>query len=141
VVTVTGADKNELFKRLDHWFNTYFKNPASVIETKDEATGTINGKHRVDLYTKHPAGGVEVKKGLEYFTITVGVKDGKYRYTINDIFHHANPKVYIEAWLTDKADANHKYWTSQTHDAITKLIEDLKSAMAKPVPAAKEDNW
>jgi hypothetical protein len=141
VVTVSGADSKELYKRLDHWFMTYFKNPASVVESKDEAGGIIKGKHRVDLYTKHPGGGVEVKKGLEYYTITVGVKDGKYRYTINDIFLHTNPKVYIESWLGEKADANHKYWVSQTHTAITKLIEDLKNAMSKPVPTAKEDNW
>jgi len=141
VVTVGGADQKELYKRLDNWFATYFKNAASVVESKDEATGIIKGKHRVDLYTKHPGGGVEVKKGLEYYTITVGVKDGKYRYTINDIFLHANPKVYIESWLVEKPDANQVYWVSQTHTAITKVIEDLKKAMAQPVPTAKEDNW
>jgi hypothetical protein len=141
VVTVEGADKKELYKRLEYWFSTYFINPASVIESKDEAAGVIKGKHRIDLYTKHPAGGVEAKKGLEYYSITVAVKDGRYRYTIDDIFFHAVPKVYIESWLGDKQDANQKYWVAQTHSAITKLIENLKATMSKPVPVKKDDDW
>lgn len=141
VVKVEDADKKELYKRLEHWFNTYFKNPASVIESKDEANGIIKGKHRIDLYTKHTAGGVEAKKGIEYYTITVAVKDGRYRYTIDDIFFHAVPKIYIESWLGPKQDANQKYWVEQTHNSIIRLIEDLKKTMSNPVPGPKEDNW
>lgn len=141
VVPVANVSQAELYKRLDNWFNKYYVNPASVIESKDEATGKIKGKHRLDLYTKNPSGGNQIKKGQEYYSIEVIVKEGRFKYTISDIFFFNTPKIPIENWLTDKAIANEKDWAAQTHTLLTKLIEDLKKNMNQPVAVKTEDNW
>lgn len=140
VVTVSGANQAELFKRLDHWFNTFYKNPTSVVENKDEAGGKIKGKHRIDLFTIVP-NQPKAKKGLEYYTIEVAVKDGRYKYVIDDIFFHNVPKIYIESWMTDKASANEKDWVKQTHVAISEVIESLKKTLAEPLGKKGEESW
>ncbi len=140
VVTVSGTSQAELFKRLDHWFNTFYKNPTSVIESKDEASGKIKGKARVDLFTAVP-NQPKAKKGLEYYSIEVAVKDGRYKYTVNDIFFYNTPKIHIETWMTDKATANEKDWVNQTHTAITEVLNNLKKTMSEPLGTPKEENW
>lgn len=140
VVTVSGANQAELFKRLDHWFNTFYKNPASVIESKDEAGGKIKGKARIDLFTTVP-NQPKAKKGLEYYSIEVAVKEGRYKYTVNDIFFYNTPKIYIETWMTDKATANEKDWVNQTHTAITEVLNNLKKTMSEPLGTTEEENW
>lgn len=140
VVTVAGANKDELFKRLDHWFNSYYKNPTSVIESKDATIGSIKGKYRIDLFTTVP-NQPKAKKGLEYYTIEVNVKDGRYKYTVSDIFFYNTPKIYIETWVSDKASANEKDWASQAHKGITETLENLKKTLSEPVGQKAEENW
>lgn len=140
VVNVSGASQSELYQRLYHWFTTFYKNPTSVIITNDEAGGKIIGKHRIDLYntvSKQAA----AKKGLEYYTIEVAVKDGKFKYSINDIFFFNTPKIYIESWLKADAAENEKDWVNQTHKALQELIENLKTTMSAPIGKKEEDNW
>src|SRR5690606_38555916 len=139
VVEVSGVSKTELFNRLEYWFNNYYKNASTVIELKDENAGTIRGKHRVDLFTTMPTG-QKVKKGLEYYSINVMVRDGRFKYTIDDIFFHNVPKIPLENWLGEKASANEKEWVAQTHKFISELIEDLKKTLKQPIPQSKEDN-
>jgi hypothetical protein len=140
VVTVSGTTKDDLFKRLDHWFNTYYKNPSSVIEAKDEATGKMKGKARIDLFTTVP-NQPKAKKGLEYYNIEVSVKDGRYKYTIDEIFFYNVPKVPLETWATDKASASEKEWVAQVQTELTKVIESLKATLSQPLGKKVEENW
>lgn len=141
VVNVAGVNQAELFKRLDHWFNTYYKNPASIIQTKDAATGKIDGKHQFYVYNE--VNGKKNQYGQVKYTITVDVKEGKFRYRIDDIFFFKQPKLYVEEWLDDKAvNKTVQFgYLQQVHDFITDLINQLKASMAKPAPASGGDDW
>lgn len=135
VVNVAGANQAELFKRLEHWFNTYYKNPTSIIQTKDASTGKIDGKHQFYVYNE--VNGKKNQFGQVKYTITVDVKEGKFRYKIDDIYFFKAPKLYVEAWLDPKApnkDTQFGY-LQQVHDYMTDLIKQLTATMNKPAPA------
>ncbi|MBT8194981.1 MAG: DUF4468 domain-containing protein, partial [Bacteroidia bacterium] len=50
VVDIPSESKDELYHKAYTWSNTYFKNPSSVIKTKDVLNGEIvcKGKFRIN---------------------------------------------------------------------------------------------
>ena len=140
VVNVDGVAADKLYKRVEYWFNNYYKNPSSVIETADPAKG-ISGKHFIMVFNT-----VNGKKNLygkvRYF-IDVFVRDGRYKYTINDVYLYQVPKIYVEEWLDESAankDVNLEY-LRQVDEFIQTTIADLKATMAKPLPEEAADDW
>ncbi len=141
VVTVAAANQAELYKRVEHWFNTFYKNPASTIQSQDAATGSIVGKQTIYVYNE--VNGKKNQYGQVKYTITVDVKEGKYRYKIDDIFFEKVPKLYVEKWLDPNAPNKTVQfgYLQQVHDYVTDLITKLKATTAKPAPAAAGDDW
>lgn len=141
VVNVPGASQAELFKRLDHWFNTFYKNPASIIQTKDATGGKIDGKHTIYVYNE--VKGNKNQHGQVKYTVTVEVKEGKYRYKVDEIYFFKAPKLYVEAWLDASApnkDVQFGYLL-QVHEYMTDLTTQLKATLSKPVPGSAGDDW
>lgn len=141
VVNVPGATQAELFKRVDHWFNTFYKNPASIIQTKDAAIGKMDGKHTIYVYNE--VNGKKNQFGQVKYTITVEAKEGKYRFKIDEIYFYKVPKLYVEEWLDPKAvnkDVQYGY-LQQVHDYMTDLTAKLKETLATPVPGSGGDDW
>ncbi len=141
VVDVPGATKADLFKRLDHWFNTFYKNPSSIIQSKDAATGKIDGKHTIYVYNE--VNGKKNQFGQVKYTVTVEVKEGKYRYKVDEIYFFKVPKLYVESWLDETApnkEVQYEY-LQQVHDYMTDLTTQLKATLAKPVPGSGGDDW
>ena len=147
VVTVSGADMKELYARSHNWFNTFYKSPSTVIKEASEANGTIVGKHSINIYKyiqekkkdppkKHQA-------GLVKYSITIMVKEGRYKYTITEIFKHQSPKLPIEKWMdeNDAHKADNYAYLAQIDEFMKKLTEDLKAAMSKPSGDAAGDDW
>lgn len=141
VVNVSGASQAELFKRLEHWFNTFYKNPGSIIQTKDATGGKMDGKH--SLYVYNEVNGKKNQYGQVKYTVTVEVKEGKYRYKVDEIYFFKAPKLYVEAWLDANApnkDVQYGY-LQQVHDFMTDLTTQLKTTLSKPVPGSAGDDW
>ncbi|CAN5243939.1 hypothetical protein BH09BAC1_BH09BAC1_20220 [soil metagenome] len=141
VVTVAGASQAELYKRLDRWFNTFYKNAGSIIQSQDAAAGKIEGKHTFYIYNE--VNGKKNQYGQVKYTITVEAKEGKYRYKLDDIYYFQVPKLYVEKWL-DPAAPNKTVqfgYLQQVHDYMTDLTTKLKEGMAKPVPASGGSDW
>ena len=140
VVNVPGVDTDELYKRLEHWFNTFYVNPASVIESRKEEE-SIKGRHSINI-NKANDKGLEIRMGMVRYDIEVGVKEGRYRYMINEIFLLQSPKLYIQEWLKDGPEKaqNAKYF-AQVTSYMDDLIKNLKATMAKPVPEDDGDEW
>lgn len=140
VVNVDGVAADKLYKRVEHWFNNYYKNPSSVIETNDPAKG-ITGKHFIMVY--NTVNGKQNLYGKVRYFIDVFVRDGRYKYTINDIYFYTVPKVYVEEWLDESAankDVNLEY-LRQVDEFIQTTITDLKKTMASPIPSEAGDDW
>lgn len=141
VVQVAGVSQAELYKRLLNWFKTYFPNPASVIKEQDSTAGKISGQH--GLYIFKDIEGQQFKSGQVRYTIEIMVKDGRFKYSIYDIFKLQSPKIYIEEWLDESAadkDANFGY-LNQVDKHIKEVIARLKEAMQKPVDEKKGEDW
>lgn len=140
VVAVDGLAADKLYKRVEHWFNTYYKNPGSVIETADPAKG-ISGKHFIMVY--NTVNGKQNLYGKVRYFVDVFVRDGRYKYTINDVYLYQTPKIYVEEWLDESAankDVNLGY-LSQVDEFIQATIADLKKTLANPLPEEAADDW
>lgn len=141
VVQVEGADQVELYGRALNWFKTYFPNPASVIKEQDALSGKIAGQHGMYIFKKLDDG-TDFKAGQVKYTVEVQVKDGRYKYQVDDIFKLASPKVYIEEWLKDSPDKEAQTgYLKQVDTQVTGMIAKLKEAMAKPVEKAEGEDW
>ncbi len=143
VVQVEGAGQAELYARALNWANTYFPNPAGVIKEKDALNGKISGQHGLYIFKTLKDQEQPFKAGQVKYTFDIQVKDGRYKYQVDDIFKIASPKVYIEEWLDEKSpdkEAQFEY-VKQVDTGIKELIAKLKEAMAKPGEKAKGEDW
>lgn len=141
VVPVEGVSQADLYARLSSWFKTYFPNPTSVIKSQDAVNGKITGQHGLYVF-KTLEDGKQFKVGQVRYSIDVQVKDGRYKYTINDIFKLESPKVYIEEWLDESNPdkVNRFSYATQVDEHIKEVIGMLKEAMAKK-PEVKKEDW
>lgn len=143
VVQVEGANQTELYDRALNWANTYFPNPGSIIKEKDAVNGKISGQHGLYIFKTLKDQEQPFKVGQVKYSFDIKVKDGRYKYQVDDIFKYASPKVYIEEWLDEKSsdkEANLGY-LKQVDTQIKELIAKLKEAMGKPIEKAKGEDW
>ncbi len=142
VVQVSDVKQTELYDRVSGWFKSYFPNPSSVIKEQDAINGTISGQHAIYIYKRLPDG-KEHKSGQVRYTIELMVKDGRYKYTISDIFRLQTPKIYIEAWMDEKSgfkEENFAY-LNQVDAHMKEMISNLKKAMQQPLGNDTEEDW
>ncbi len=140
---VKNTGKNELFKRASGWFNTYYKNPTEVIREKDTVALKIVGKPRFRIYSPPNEKGVKMDAGIVQYTITVAVKEGKYKYEITEINWKQQSYYPIEKWIEqkDKYKSNN-YYLYQTDSIITNdVIKNLQHAMRTAPKVIDKDNW
>ncbi|HXH18750.1 MAG TPA: DUF4468 domain-containing protein, partial [Chitinophagales bacterium] len=142
VVQVNGVAQKELYARALHWFKTYFPNPASVLKEQDTINGRISAQHGINIF-KTLAKGERFNSGQVRYSIEVQVKEGRYKYQIDDIFKLATPKVYIEAWLDESSPDKETQlnYVRQVDTHIRDVISKLKEAMARPVQTESSDDW
>ncbi|MDZ4845981.1 MAG: DUF4468 domain-containing protein [Chitinophagales bacterium] len=140
VVQAEGITQADLYNRALAWFKSYFPNPASVIKVQDPTTGVVSGQHGIYFY-KTLEDGKEFKVGQVRYTVEVLVKEGRYKFTIDDIFKLESPKVYLEEWLdeSDPDKVNRFNYASQMDKNMQELIAKLKIAMKTGKQAEKED--
>ena len=147
VIEIAGASKDELYRNVEAWFNTYFKNPTSVIQGKDAESGKITGKHAINIYRSVKEKGEMIKKnaGMIKYSIKVLVKPERYKYVITDIFKVTSPKLYIAKWLdeNDPAKALNYDYLEQIDEHMQRLIANLtdyiEEEVARPDEEAEED--
>lgn len=91
VQRVDGVSKDELYIRAREWFAKTFVSAQAVIQMDDKEAGKIIGKgvarsSFVMLLTP-------VSYTL-YYTVSITVKDGRYRYEITDFMAQGDPSKY-----------------------------------------------
>ena len=142
VVNVNGTSADELYKRINYWFHTFFTNPKDVVMLDNMQTATVKGHHAIQVMDT-VNGTPHKKDGFIKYEITVEGKDGRYRYKVNEIFWAVSPKTYIEKWLDDKAPnkAVQYSYLNQIDKYMSNMVAKLKDTMSKPVPKAKSDDF
>lgn len=99
VVELPGKTKDKLFTQARLWFAETFQDSKAVLEVDDREGGILVG-----------TGWADTDISAKFWsTIKIEVKDGKYRYTINNFQteahpsqHFPNPQKYtLEFWFKD----------------------------------------
>ena len=144
VVTLKDTvSKNELFSRAKTCFVHLFKNSKEVIQNEDKEAGNIIGKGNIKVYAR--ALGADVDGGYINFTLTISVKNGKYKYTITDFAHEGNGINLPSGGNLENGKPKNwrsKIWDSylsQTDDETKSMISSIKLEMSRPTP--KSENW
>ena len=149
------ANKQELFSRAREWFAKAYKSSTNVIQMEDKESGKIVGKALMQVY--HKALGTEYQGGYINYTISIYMKDGRYKYEVTD-FHHTGQLVSggnripdygaCEKMIntTDKSmgvsyQKIYNYYLSQMDNNIKDLISGLKAAMSTKTTNTKKDDW
>lgn len=148
VIQMEGVSKDELFSRAKLFFVNTYNNATKVIQNEDKDAGIIAGKAITsDNIIIGKFSGSGATDAPATYTITLAVKDGRYKYTITDIVQEKlgllttspdNPNIPVMAG---------KKWKSEAREGVKKsanlvfgnLINALKSEMNKTAPM--EEDW
>jgi hypothetical protein len=153
VVEVPGISNDELFIRGREWFNETFKSSKDVIQIADKETGELSGKGIMEAKRIYKYFGEErVCIVIINFSMSIWVRDGKYRYEISNFFVPQSATLWELGLITTSNETNTKwpmvskkkmneeylYVKAGTEIRALEIIEDLKLKMEKP---SKVTNW
>ncbi len=136
------GDKYELFKRSIYWLNSTYKDPVRVTSVRDKETGKIVGRHRFRIYY-WDKDSIKHIGGMINYTFTVEMKDGRYRYTIDEIILKSATSIPVEKWLDKDDPAYDPRWDEylrQIADFVNNWSSTLEEKM-KPEPEKVKDDW
>jgi len=102
-ISIAGQ-KNVLYRKAKEWFVNSFNSGKDVIQLDDASTGKLIGKSFfiVNTLERDASGDLVHYDNSVWFTITINVKDGKYRYIISDFiveYHYKQPGIPLETLL------------------------------------------
>jgi hypothetical protein len=84
VVEVSGATKEQLYTRAYEWMARTYRSANAVIQMQDKEAGRLMGKGNSRAVIK----GYSV--GVVNHTLTIYLKDGRYKYVLTDLNHDAS---------------------------------------------------
>jgi hypothetical protein len=139
VVEVPGVSKADLYTRAHGWVATAYRSANTVIQMQDKEAGqlVVKGLTRVTLRSL----GLNADAGAVRHTLTIYVKDGRYKYVLTDLTHDGAgvPNIYAagplereEGKIYSLGSATKKQWADikrQANQDAYRLIADLQSAM------------
>ncbi len=141
---------NVLYGNAKLWFADTFKSAKDVIQVDDKESGRVVGKAWQDIYIK--VLGMPSATKL-WFTISVQLKDGRYKVDMYDMKYEQYPSQYdrnpspqpIESWFkvesyyksNGKARSINESYKEETEKAWLGIKESIKKGMIK----AKKDDW
>jgi Domain of unknown function (DUF4468) with TBP-like fold len=149
---------NELYLRARAWFAESYRSAHDVIQMDDKDNGKIIGKGNL-RYLSNIFEGSDGTKGWIRYTISIQVKNGRYKYEITDFYHEGNPlssggecsfglitnssecPYKIGAWA--RKGWKNKVWKDikeTIEKNITSLMESITIAMGKPAKN-KDSDW
>lgn len=125
VIQVDGVSKDELYTRAINWFTNSFRNANNVIQINDKQNGQITAKAHF-VYNPNFFVGSGPVKGYIRYTLSIYVKDGRYKYEITDFVHDPSlsPNSKSVGLITndidypgeEKRNANQKWMNNTWHD-------------------------
>lgn len=148
------VNKQELFSRTREWFAKIYNSSTDVIQMEDKESGKIIGKAKMQvthIYLKRQQPG-----GYINYTISLYIKDGRYKYEITDFYHTGQ---YVGAFLIPDAGACEKIqnekkgfgalsykksfelYLYQMDEKVKGLIISLKESLSAKSTNNKKNEW
>lgn len=105
VINIDGLSKDQIFVKLRSLFVEIFKDSKNVLEINDKELGQLMGKGRMKYYHSNL-----IANNVNYvnFTINIMVKDGRFKYRINNI--HSD--YYADIKGNDYSNTHREYIAS-----------------------------
>lgn len=142
VVTVEGKNSDQLYSSAREWFAETFKSAKDVLQMDDPVAGKLIGKGMGDINVK--AGMVPVTLDYE-FQVKIFVKDGRYKYTIDNI---ATVSDGVKTNYEEFEQAKEKFKNKKKRVAyFNSILNGIDSDMKKLIASLNskmngdEDNW
>lgn len=151
VVNVDSASSEELFSRGQEWFALSYKSSNDVLQLKDKESGKIIGKAAVAL--NYPYMGTMYNGGHIHYTISIYVKEGRYKYIVDNLYHTGyGNQVDNFGRCEDMLIRDYKVWgfsykkritrwLNQADESIRNSISSLKAFMAKRTFRNSKNDW
>ena len=145
VVDVPGVSKADLYVRAGTWFSRTFRSAKSVLELQDKEAGKLIGNGSIPVTIKVPIVGA-TDAGSVAATITIQCKDGKYKYSFENLTHSrpfgANTQQWVDGGPLEQEKPkvgmmmrpSKREWSSIKESVdkdIKGMIDGLKKNMAK----------
>lgn len=142
VVDMPGISATELGKRAVNWGKKYYTNWNGLGATIDTVNGKIFAKPQVTLYRTLKDGTKAIANVIKY-SITIDLKDGKYRITITDFTIKAASITPVETLFSESSSTKEDNYNqlSQLDADMNSLLDSLKSDMEIPSIQVKKDDW
>jgi hypothetical protein len=144
VMQAPGMKADVLYKRALNWFQAFYKNPSEVIRENDSLKFKIVGKPRFKIYNPPDKEGTKTDAGLIQYTITVAVKEGRFKYELTE-FNWKQPSYYAsERWMDTKSQVYspvYAEYLKQLDQYSNDVVKKLKDAMLHEKPVKDKDNW
>jgi hypothetical protein len=127
ISTDTALKKTELYSRAKAWFAETYKSAQDVIQLDDRENGKIIGKGSM-RYTNNSLSG-DASSGWIRYTIIVQVKDGKYKYTLENFYHESLEPGYNFGKITTAQECPYKV-SSTSQKWRNKIWQDMQTTVA-----------
>lgn len=148
VVTLenNGATQEQLYSIAREWFATTYNSANDVLQMDDKELGKLIGKGGLPIITTAYLTDSQVE-----FTISVFVKEGRYKYIITDLVHESYKGQDFSGGALENVKPDcpgmnmmKKGWKQvkeQTAERVVEIITDLKKTMAGGEGKASDDDW
>jgi hypothetical protein len=144
VVEVKNASAEELYKRFNDWFHSYYKNPTEVIRENDSIKFMMVGKPRFRITDLKPNDAGKTDGGIVQYTITVAAKNGRFRYELTDFNWKQTSYYACEQWLNVSApnySPLYNDYLQQLDKTALEVVQALKNAVMVEKAVKDKDNW
>lgn len=145
VVSVDSSlNRGKLYNNAKEWFTKIYKSSKEVIQLDDKEKGIIIGKGIIPVYYQYL--GTSTQDGYINYTISVIVKDGRFKYEITDFYHEphligGNNYGTAEEMMNTNKLGYQKILNKmlfQMDTSINELILNLKTSIGK---IDTSDSW
>ncbi|MFO8055005.1 MAG: DUF4468 domain-containing protein [Bacteroidales bacterium] len=134
---------NKLFYRAVTWMNDHWENARGMIKKQDKVNGILEAHVRFDIKLKDEDGDFMKKAGRAVYVLKMEFKDGRFRYTINDLHLLRKSPFPLENWI----DPDSSYYPDRKPEVlkfikqeIEETIESMKEGMKKE-EEIEDDDW
>lgn len=143
VVKLDSLTKDEIYNRAKRMFTKLFKDSRNVLELDDKEAGTLIGNGNTDV---HYSTGLGAGHATFWFTITIDVKEGRYRLTLNGFDNEFAATTYtardrssLEVIFPANQEPN-KY-SKKLKEADLQEIDNLFKAIKKMMAEKPLKDW
>lgn len=144
VVEVKGLSADELYSRIYEWFKTYYKNPTEVIRENDSTKFKIVGKPRYRMSNPPDKDGTKTDGGTVQYTITVGAREGRFRYELTSFNWKQLSNYPCERWTDASAPGYipiYNDYLIQLDKTANDVIKALIDAATHEKSVKDKDKW